>query len=110
MSPQRQRITEAKAARIQRDMTFDAVVSVLGCPPGDYRTGEVELDWSTQSTALEDAVEADHGQFRHRYWEGDEGNLWVCFDGDDRVVVSEFTRGVRTHPDILARLRHWLGR
>jgi hypothetical protein len=47
--------------------------------------------------------------FRHEWWQGNEGTLWVCFDEQDRVATKEFTPGSARPPDYFARLRRWLG-
>ena len=102
-------ITKANAAKIQRGMTSGEVEQLLGCPPGNYRTGTVKLDWRVQSTALEDVIYADHGQFHLEYWEGNAGSLWVCFDDEREVVESEFTPAKRPGAGFMDHFWEWLG-
>jgi hypothetical protein len=100
--------------KIRAGMSLPEVEAVLGRPPGNYRTGEVDLDLSQQTGEFENVMFAPEvvlgkRHFRHEWWQGDEGNLWVCFDEQDRVVTKEFTPGVCRPPDMFAWLRRWLG-
>jgi hypothetical protein len=113
-----QRINRASYERIKAGgMTFSEVQNLLGGPPGDYQTGEVELDLREPDRAFDNVMSAPEvllgtRHLRHEWWQGDEGTLWVCFDEDDgdRAIVTTFTPGVPQDRGLLARLRRWLGR
>ena len=85
----------------------------LGGPPGDYTTGDRELDlrepdWEFHSIMTAPPVILGEVRIRFEWWRGDDGSLWVCFDEQDRVVAKKLTPG-RCTPNLLARLRRWLG-
>jgi hypothetical protein len=109
------RVSRARFEAVRAGMTVEEVEAALGGPPGDYRTGEVKLDLSGGQPEFDNAMLAPEvllgeRHFRHEWWQGDEGNAWVCFDEDRRVVTKEFTPGERVASTPLDRLRRWLGR
>jgi hypothetical protein len=116
--PSRQRINRASYERIKAGgMTFREVEDLLGGPPGDYCTGEVDLDlreydWEFDNVMSAPEVLLGTRHLRHEWWQGDEGTLWVCFDDDDgdRAIVTTFTPGLPRDRGLLSRLRRWLGR
>lgn len=83
-------------------MTMEELEAVLGGPPGDYRTGEVALD----SRGGSGRYRMDP-PVRHEWWQGDDGNLSVSFDKQDRVVGYDYLHGSR--PTFLDKVRRWLG-
>jgi hypothetical protein len=92
-------VTKANYQRIERGMMLEQVIALLGAPPGDYRTGPVELDlreWDWKFDNMMNAPEWWLGEVRPRveWWRGDEGTFWVCFL-DGREVEKNFTPGKR---------------
>jgi len=95
-------------------MKQDEVERILGGPPGDYRTGDVELDLSHGTPNFDNAMFAPEVllhevRVRHEWWEGDEGTAWVCFDEQGRVMTKEFTVGQRVSSSFLDRVCRFLG-
>jgi len=113
------RINRQTSELIHPRMTVEHVEAILGVPPGDYRTGEVEYERAGPDAAR-DFTELDNVIFdmdfiagkrrlRIENWDGNEGRLWVCFDQSDLVVTSSFVPGKLKSPGILDRIHRWLG-
>jgi hypothetical protein len=105
-----QHVSRADFDRIQAGMSLADVEVLLGGPPGDYRTVEVDLDVSGGSPEFHNVMSAPEvllgkRRFRHEWWQGNSGNVWVCFDENDRVVTKEFTPG----KPVRRGVRDWLG-
>lgn len=62
-------------ARVQRGMSRDQVLDIVGGPPGDYRTDPHRFSISHHSLWKLDA----------KNWISDDGYLLVTFDDSDRV-------------------------
>jgi hypothetical protein len=96
------RITRATAERIQPGMRLAEVETFLGGPAGDYRAAEVKLVFSRHiefDNVMNDPdVLQGSRHYRQKWWQGDEGTLWVCFDEENQVVAKEFTPGVYEAP------------
>jgi hypothetical protein len=112
-------INRATAELIRPRMTAGHVEDILGVPPGDYRTGEVEFP-HTGPDVDRDRTEFDNVIFdiewlsgkrrlRIEWWTGNEGGLWVCFDQSDQVVTHSFVPGKLKSPGFLDRIHRWLG-
>jgi hypothetical protein len=104
---------------IRPRMTAEHVEAILGVPPGDYRTGEVEYE-RTGPDAARDLTEFDNVMFdmdwiagkrrlRIEWWNGNEGRLWVCFNQSDQVLTSSFVPGKLKSPGFFDRIHRWLG-
>jgi hypothetical protein len=104
---------------IRPRMTAGHVEAIVGVPPGDYRTGEVEIAL-TGPDAERDLAEFDNVMYdidwllgkrrlRIEWWHGNEGTLWVCFDQSDQVVTRSFVPGKLKSPGFLDRIHRWLG-
>jgi hypothetical protein len=107
------RVTRQNFEVIRAGMTLDKVETVLG-PPGDYRTAEVDLDLSKDDGEFFNVMNAPEvllgeRRFRHEWWRGNEGNIWVCFDEEDRVVAKSFIPGQAGTRLWLVRVRTWSG-
>lgn len=107
------RINRENCEQIEVGMMQQQVEALLGGPPGDYRTGEVALDlrevddgFHSIMTSME--VLLGERRFRHEWWQGDKGTLWVCFDEDDRVIAKNLTPG-RSTSTFWAKVRRGLG-
>jgi hypothetical protein len=103
-------VNRAAFEGIKPGMTLAEVETLLGGPPGNYRSGEVDLDLSGGSPEFDNVMNAmevllGERKVRHEWWQGDAGNAWVCFDEADRVVTKEFTPGKR----VRRGFRDWLG-
>jgi hypothetical protein len=96
--PRKSTVTRENYERIGLGMTLSEVEIILGGPPGDYRTGEVELEhreadgpfWDVQ---YDPDVLMGNRHPRHEWWQGDEGTAWVCFDEQNKVMTQDFTPG-----------------
>jgi hypothetical protein len=96
-------------------MSLAEVEKILGGPPGNYETGDVELEGTAcfsgffnMHTSMEVLLGKRH--FLHEWWKGDEGLAWVCFDNEGRVLTKEFTPGRRVPEPPWDRLRRWVER
>lgn len=108
------RVTRAGFEALRVGMTMKDVERVLGGPPGDYRTGDVDLDLSRVQPEFDNVMFAPEvllgeRHFEHEWWQGDGGTVWVCFDEEGRVVTKEFTPGELVASTPHARFRRWLG-
>jgi hypothetical protein len=86
MWPQRSRVTKENYARITAGMTRRDVETVLGGPPGDYRSGPTER--ASLPLDIEMLVENDALNVSDLFddeWEGDTAAVMVHFRPDGRV-------------------------
>jgi hypothetical protein len=107
-------VNRSKFDLIQVGMKLSDVEKLLGGPPGDYRTAEVELDLSVGTPQFDNVMFAPEvltqkQRFRHEWWQGDEGTAWVCFDEQSNVVKKEFTPGERVSPSVIDKIRSLIG-
>jgi hypothetical protein len=97
-------ITRARYERLREGMTEAEVDAVFGVPAGHYGSpgGCVTLE----EVSFPGAV-------RHREWWGDAGNVEVGFGADGRLVGKHFRTVFfpqpAAPPDLVKRLRGWLG-
>jgi hypothetical protein len=90
----RPRFTIELCEEICSGMTMDHVIEIIGCSPGDYRTRpESYLQGST-----------GHWYVRSECWIGDEGQILIELDQEDRVTTVMFFRFKSV------RKRGWPGR
>jgi hypothetical protein len=80
---------EADYDRIENGITQEDVEAILGGPPGDYRTQSYPINfhcgsWGPPSGRMEE-------------WLGNDGNIWVVFDEENKVVW-------KGHPNVSIRL------
>lgn len=96
--------------RIKDGMTKAEVEALLGCSPGDYRTGKVRF--------VDLPPKSFHGLPRcngltptFNMWEGDQGDIIVTFTRDNKVAGStKYWRGVRLspHEQFVILLTRWI--
>lgn len=82
-TPARCPVTEAACERITVGMTVAEVESILGGPPGDYRTMPVPHPSLSSK---------DGGIFDLRDWCGNQGGVEVFFDASGRVQGAWFEK------------------
>lgn len=119
-------ISRANFLRIEDGMTLAEVEGLLGGPPGDYSTGDLEPEAPTAEEAARFGSEAEarlsarallrryrgaaDGSDGHEPgWVGDRALIVVRLDEAGRVAGRDFAsvRPVAEPP--LAKLRRWLG-
>ena len=71
-------------ARIENGMHLNDVSKLLGCPPGDYRRGEIEYTLDDLQFPL------DHEETR---WQGDQGDLMIFHDHNKLIVGKTWLKG-----------------
>ena len=88
---------------IKIGMSAAEVNDLLGCPPGDYRTGEIAFperkDTVTDLPDFETILA----------WQGDQGDVFVHLDAEERVVAKVQLRGERV-PFLKRWLLRWFER
>jgi hypothetical protein len=77
---------------IRDNMTEAEVEALLGCPPGDYRSGHVDYDLGP--------IDFPPCETEHR-WQGDKGDIVVCRDLEHRITGTLRLRGER-EPAVLS--------
>src|SRR5262249_25067880 len=77
------RVRRAKFEQVKKGMTREEVIGIVGGPPGDYRTGEVELDQEPdeefENLMFNGKVLLGKMRPRIEWWQGDDGTFWICF-------------------------------
>jgi hypothetical protein len=91
-------ISKENYERVARGMTIQEVEDILGGPEGDYQTGKVEFDIGEPDQEFMNvhmSIDVLRGDWRptHKWWYGDEGLIYVCFDEQDKVVTKSFGPG-----------------
>jgi hypothetical protein len=100
VTPAPSRISHATVERIQPGMAKSEVERLLGGPPGDYTTRPlVSLMDSTRLVPPVTPVR----------WLGDQGEVAVYFDQEERVSDVVFHPCSEPRETFLARFRRWLG-
>jgi hypothetical protein len=84
--------------RVVPGMTRAEVVTLLGGPPGDYRTDPGRFSVAHHSLYALGFEE----------WVADEAKAAVWFDPDDRVARVRVCGAIDQHPPLLRRLAGWL--
>jgi hypothetical protein len=94
-------VTHSTFAWIKEDMTRAEVETILGGPPGDYRTRPVDTEGFHFPTATL------AGLTQMQEWQGDEGDIVLRFDDDGRVQSAFFAEAApdTTGPVGLLRFR-----
>lgn len=95
--PQSPRINETIFERIHIGLPKNEVHAVVGVPPGDYTTG----------TCL--TLPPGIKYYGWDVWLGDDGQICVNYDEDDKVSEKEFLPVMRVQPSLFDRIREWLG-
>ncbi len=90
------RIDHETCQCIYSGQTRADVVSMIGCPPGDYRTGPTERVHHFRSSQF--PIREPHEE-----WVGDKGVIRVLFDASDQVANAEFEPLQRIAQDPLKR-------
>jgi hypothetical protein len=101
-APPSSRITPAAAERIERGMTAAQAESVIGLPPGDYRT-----DPGSPGHFAEYLPKPG---VRVLEWEADSCTIQVRVDQDSGRVLSKLVGEPSNPPTPWQRLRTWLRR
>ncbi len=83
-------ITCAAFERIKGLTTRPQIEAGLGVPPGDYRTGPVELNMEDTNFSVSSIL-----TWTQESWDGDEGTIWVRVHEDGTVREMGFIRAVR---------------
>jgi hypothetical protein len=86
------RVTTARFHQVEKGMSREEVIRVVGGPPGDYSNGR--------------RVSLLAGNQPCENWLSEDGELLVDFDDAGTVTV---VRIVDTFPSLTERLRRWLG-
>ena len=71
--------------KISDDMTLAQVEALIGCPPGDYRSGEIEYKFEDNNFPPLSDTEAR--------WQGDQGDIIVFRDDMERIVAKTWIKG-----------------
>jgi hypothetical protein len=80
------RLTRETFDRIREGMSRGDVEAILG-PPGDYRTGPTACEFMISSNYLKAAgLWWPSPVWSEQEWDGDEAEITVFFDTEDRVV------------------------
>jgi hypothetical protein len=74
-------------SQIEDGMHRADVEQLLGCPPGNYRTGPVRRRVGEAMSGGRVPPDTWHT------WKGDHGNINVGFDSRDQVVYKYYVRG-----------------
>jgi hypothetical protein len=78
----RSAITPENAARIQPGMTVEELEAILGCPPGNYATGPLEIDQPFQEPK-------QVPRWTRIAWTSDVASINVWLDAKGRVDEVE---------------------
>jgi hypothetical protein len=70
--------------RIENGMHLSEVEALLGCPPADYRRGEIEYVLDDLLFPLE---------FEEARWQGDQGDVMIFHDHNKLVVGKNWVKG-----------------
>ena len=97
----RHRITEENFAAINKGMTEEDVVELLGVKPGIYASNFEEVFWP-------DGLNNREG-VRHEDWVGEEIAVWIHFDKDGHVLDKFKGYVIPGNASFLDKLRRWLG-
>lgn len=92
------RVTREQLERVEKGMTRDQVVAVLGHPPGNYASGPC----LRQMRGMR--------YWNHESWVCDEGELLVEFDEKGTAARVEIWAVMPAgRPTIVERMREWVG-
>ena len=103
------RIDRQSFLRIRLGMRQQDVLDLVGCPPGDYRTGPTICVDSSVEHAVDPATAA-----KVETWQCDTDTVHVYYDAAGAVVGREWgeliVENLKRNPFALARggIRHWL--
>jgi hypothetical protein len=100
-APPSTKITAAAAGRIERGMTTVEVETIIGLPPGDYR--------SDPATPRHYAELLPKEGGRVLEWEADGCNIQVMVDDQSGRVLSKIVGEPITPVPLMERVRTWLG-
>jgi hypothetical protein len=107
----RGRLIDAEhCGRIKEGMSQAEVEAILGGPPGDFTTGAVV--YSPLGAVIYSPLFADlsSSHVREEVWDGNEGEILVCFDKQGAVWFSLYQTGTMVPLSFVDRLRAWLRR
>ena len=116
----RDRITAESWEKIQLGMTVEEVQDILGGPGNDFKEAEDLYDRVVAKSGKEPL---DHASLRYepdkqfaeeetkvmRVWVGREAVIGIVFDPENCVKKKAFQRGRLAEPNLIDRLRDWLG-
>jgi hypothetical protein len=98
----RVRIDQTAFVAIRAGMNEAQIERILGGPPGDYRTGEVDY-------LLAHTQPGETSGTRLCRWVGDKGIINVLVGRDGRMVSATFYTGTRQPLGIVTSVRRRLG-
>jgi hypothetical protein len=98
-------ITWANFQRIQRGMSYERVMELLGGPGGDYLTGPGSV---AGPPVVVDFLDDEEPGWRTWMWMGDGGLIRVTFTQDNEVASKAFAPVSSSAPNTFSRLRAWL--
>jgi hypothetical protein len=108
------RIAREDFNRIRRGMNYEEVEAIMGCPPGNYTTGETDvaktaLDWDDSEDVDASANEGEHSVY-FGDWCTDTASLSVVLDASGKVIYRAYLpiRKVSDNPayNLLWRAKH----
>jgi hypothetical protein len=100
-------VTKAKCARIEKGISKEKVLLILGVPPGDYTDGgPIEIEPGPERLSRLDR-ETD----KYDVWWGHDCSLYVIYDKDSGLVDEAIVTGLVQLPKpttLLKRIRRML--
>jgi hypothetical protein len=88
------------ASEIRVGQTLGEVEMLVGAPPGDYRTRDIQTKW---------IVPTPPGRTEY-VWQGNSGALVVWLDEDDRVAHKVFVTREQGQDSMFEHVSNWLRR
>jgi hypothetical protein len=104
--PRAQAVDVKKFDRIQEGMSLPEVSAIMGCEPGDYTSGPVEIVPGSLDSAEEWPRHWPHPIDSQETWRGDTGVLTVYFC-KERAAAKWFRPCARIREDISERMERW---
>jgi hypothetical protein len=102
------RISHGTFEQIEKGMTRDRVVELLGVSPGDYVTKDLHFVMPVNKDLVEDARLAGHDDEIEEVWAGNGGKVTVWFRGDGTVSRRTYMPAAFP-PSLVDRIRAWAG-